>query len=236
MPASPPSPTTAALQLLPASGKVELCFVLLHGAGANALQMQPLAQALRAQYPQAAVLSIDAPQALDTQGDGAKRYQWFEAAEPEGLSQALPDLVAQLRAWITHFQLDWPQLALGGFGQGAQLALEAVQAEARLAGRVLAFAGCHARPPEQAPDQVSLHFLQGMDDAVQPYRAVVATAQALVSLGADVTADIRPGIGHELHPQLIDKALEQLRSFIPARLWREAMLAAAEQERTAGKT
>ena len=39
-----------------------------------------------------------------------------------------------------------------------------------------------------------------------------ATGAPMASyLGADVTADIRPGIGHELHPQLIDKALEQLR-------------------------
>ena len=50
-----------------------------------------------------------------------------------------------------------------------------------------------------------------------------------MALGADVTADVLPGIGHELHPQLVDKAMEQLRTFVPARLWREAMKAAQEQ-------
>ena len=32
-----------------------------------------------------------------------------------------------------------------------------------------------------------------------------------------------PGIGHELHPALIDKAIEQLRTFLPKKVWREVM-------------
>ncbi|WP_255763777.1 hypothetical protein [Pelomonas caseinilytica] len=36
------------------------------------------------------------------------------------------------------------------------------------------------------------------------------------------------------HPALIDKAMEQLRHFIPARLWREALIAAQENERPVG--
>jgi phospholipase/carboxylesterase len=96
---------------------------------------------------------------------------------------------------------------------------------------VLAFGGRHALAPEHAPEEVSIHLLHGMADAVMPYQLAVRSAEILVQLGADVTADVLPGLGHELHPALIDKAMEQLRTFVPARLWREALLAAAEQDR-----
>jgi phospholipase/carboxylesterase len=45
----------------------------------------------------------------------------------------------------------------------------------------------------------------------------------LVALGGDVTADIVPGIGHEPHPELIDRALGHLQTFLPRRVWAEAM-------------
>ena len=38
--------------------------------------------------------------------------------------------------------------------------------------------------------------------------------------------DLLPHLDHGLHPALIAKAMEQLRTFIPARLWREALIAA----------
>ena len=57
----------------------------------------------------------------------------------------------------------------------------------------------------------------GLDDAVLPHRQRVAAARRLVALGADVTADVLPQIGHELDPRLIERAIDQLRSFLPRR-------------------
>lgn len=227
-----------ALALLPAGGAApELLFLLFHGLGADAQQMRPLAEALRTQYPQAAVLSFDAPEPFDGVPGGGSGYQWFSAQglddenHPARVAAALPGFIALVRACAAQHGLAWERVALGGFSQGAIMALEAVQAEPQLAGRVLAFGGRHAQLPAHAPEQVSVHLLHGMADTVLPYQYAVESAQTLVRLGGDVTADVRPGIGHELHPVLIDKAMEQLRTFVPARLWREAMLAAAEQER-----
>jgi phospholipase/carboxylesterase len=44
-----------------------------------------------------------------------------------------------------------------------------------------------------------------------------------MAFGGDVTADVVPDVGHELHPALIDKAIEQLRTFLPKKVWRQAM-------------
>jgi len=232
-----PALPAPALLLLPDSEAPQLLFLLFHGVGGRGGDMQPLAEALRAQYPQAAVLSFDAPEPFDGVPGGGSGYQWFstrgvsEDNRPARVAAALPGFIALVRGWAAHYGLTWERVALGGFSQGAIMALEAVQAEPRLVGRVLAFGGRHASPPAHAPEEVSVHLLHGMADPVMPYPLIVQSAQTLVQLGADVTADVRPGIGHELHPELVAKAMEQLRTFVPARLWREAMLAAAEQDR-----
>ena len=238
----PISMSTSALARLPASGAPDLLYLLFHDAGANAEQMTALAQALAAQYPQAAVLCVHAPDGFD--GDraaaasaaptAADARQWFSApglgADPSLLGSrvaaALAHFIAVLRGLQQRFGIGWERTALAGFGQGATMVLEAVQAEPQLAGRVLAFAGRHVDLPDHAPADTSVHLFHGQDDAVVSYRASVESARALVGLGADVTADVLPDIGHELDPALIDAAIHQLRTFLPQKVWREAMKAA----------
>ena len=43
------------------------------------------------------------------------------------------------------------------------------------------------------------------------------------ALNGDVTLDIADGVGHELHPALIARAVERLTSRIPLRTWRAAL-------------
>lgn len=215
--------------LRPAQGAPELLFILLHGGGSTPDQMQPLAEALREQYPQAAIALWQAPTALPS--EALRGFQWFDDADPvAGVAAALPGFVARVRALAEALQLDWPRVALAGFSQGGLLALEAVQAEAQLAGRVIAVGAAPLARPVMAPEGVCLHLLHGLQDAVVPYRHVVDAAQAWVELGADLTADVLPGVGHALDARLIDKALHQLRTFIPSRLWREAVQTASEME------
>jgi phospholipase/carboxylesterase len=101
---------------------------------------------------------------------------------------------------------------------------------------VLAFAGRHASAPAHAPLDTTVHLLHGLADTVIPPAAAVDSAQTLVELGADVTADVLPGIGHELHPALIDRAVEQLRTFLPKRVWAQALSEAPVLPRAASST
>lgn len=217
---------THPLSTLPADAPPQLLFLLFHGVGADSRAMAPLARALAAEYPQAAVICIDAPDAFDGASGG---HQWFsvrgvtEANRPQRVAQALPRFIATVRELQQRHAVTWPCTALVGFSQGAIMALEAVQAEAQLAGRVLAFSGRHASAPRHAPRDTSVHLLHGLDDRVMPAGSVIDSAERLVALGGDVTADLLPGIGHELHPRLVARAIEQLRSFLPKRVWREAL-------------
>jgi phospholipase/carboxylesterase len=227
---------TSALVHLPEKGMPELLYLLFHGVGSNAESMRPLAHRLIAEYPQAAVLCVDAPDRFDAvighAGEAFTERQWFsirridESNRPPRVAAAMPAFIATVRALQRRFGIDWQCTALAGFSQGAVMALEAVQAEPRLAGRVLAFSGRHGVAPQHAPADTTVHLFHGLRDAVIPAAASIDSAQTLAALGGDATADVLPGIAHELHPLLIDKAIGQLRTFLPKRVWQEAMSAA----------
>jgi phospholipase/carboxylesterase len=230
-----------ALARLPAEGAPDLLFLLFHGHAQDEYAMQPLAEALAGAFPQAAVLSLRAPNPAEPLPGRvrAKGYCFFErngvtdANRVERVMAQVPGFVATVRALQQRFGLPWERTALAGFSQGAILALEAVQHEPRLAGRVLAIGGRHAIPPTHAPQDTTLHLLHGLADGVVPHGPLVDAARRLVGFGADLTADVLPGIGHELHPVLIQRGIEQLRSFVPGRVWRAALSEAPVLPRTA---
>jgi phospholipase/carboxylesterase len=225
----PPPPTTPTLEIpiewLPASGRTEQLILLLHGWCSDAMAMAPLAQALRNAFPQAAVLAPEAPHTSD-KGRGR---QWYsikdltQEAWPARVAGVLPMLQAWVLAQQQRLGVGPAATALGGFSQGAILALEAVQAEDGLVGRVLAFSGRYVQLPTAAPRHTTLHLFHGGAD---PVIAASHSRQALERLGAlngDATLDIAEGIGHQLHPALTERALFRLRNHIPARTWAAAL-------------
>ena len=79
-----------------------------------------------------------------------------------------------------------------------------------------------------------MHFFHGGGDEIIP---ADGSRQALAWFGelqGDATLDIAEGIGHELHPALIECALHRLTHHIPQRTWRAA-LGAASAARVAGR-
>lgn len=226
------------VEWLPADGRAEQLLILLHGAGHDGGQLAPLAEALGAAFPQAAVLCPDAPLAVDDIDDGAAgdgvraagpHRQWFSES---GATEA--DILAALAAarstfdpWLRDAQrrlgVGPAATALGGFSQGATLALETALASDGLVGRVLAFGGRFDRLPTAAPRHTTLHLFHGRADAVVPVRHATDAWRALSALRGDATLDIAEGVGHQLHPALVQRALFRLRNHIPARTWAAAL-------------
>jgi phospholipase/carboxylesterase len=235
MPSSPASrrPETSfdALQLLPAAGAPSPLLILLHGVGGQAEDLLPLGHRLRERFAQCAVVIPQGPLPFDA---GPSGRQWFsvsgitEANRPERVTGALAPLIAAIRATQARLGVEPAATALVGFSQGAILSLEAAQAVDGLVGRVLAFSGRYAQRPEHAPRDTTLHLFHGSADTVIP---VAHAREAIGHLGAlqgDITLDIADGVGHVLHPALIDCALHRLSSHIPQRTWRAALGAARE--------
>ena len=214
----------ATLHLLPREGSASPLYIYLHGRGGTGLAMAQVADRFAQVYPQAAHLIPEGFEPSDTAPEGR---QWFSAREIDEdnrvlrVTAALPALVAFIRDAQGHFGVTPVATALVGFSQGAILALEAARAHPALVGRVVAIAGRYAKLPDVPPEAV-IHLLHGKEDAVVPARHSVEAATRLVALGGDVTADIVPGISHAPHPELVDRALGHLQTFLPRRVWAEA--------------
>lgn len=215
----------ATLHLLPREGSASPLYIYLHGRGGSGLAMAQVADRFAQVYPQAAHLI---PEGFEPSDPAPEGRQWFstrhitEANRLERVSAALPALVDFIRDAQAHFGVTPLATALVGFSQGAILALEAAQAHPQLVGRVVAIAGRYARLPDTPPEAV-IHLVHGKEDAVVPARHSVEAATRLVALGGDVTADIVPGITHAPHPELVDRALGHLQTFLPRRMWAEAI-------------
>jgi phospholipase/carboxylesterase len=217
------------IEWLPAQGDPEQLIVLLHGWAEDGRAMAPLAQALRAQFPQAAVLAPDAP---GEAGAGKGGRQWYGIRQldpvtwPARVAAALALLEPWVRAQQQRLRVAPAATALGGFSQGAILALELATRQDGIAGRVLAFGGRYMVPPPAAPRHTTIHLFHGSADKVIPDRGSREALEHLGELQGDATLDIAEGIGHELHPVLIDCALHRLKTHIPLRTWQAALGAA----------
>jgi len=215
-------PVQAAQQLL----------VLHHGVGAGAQHMVPLGQRLAAQFPNAFIVSVQAPYASDISPSGA---QWFsvqgitEENRPARVAEAMPAFVNNLCFWQQTSGVEASATAVLGFSQGAIMALEAAQAHAGLAGRIVALSGRYAQLPTHTPEKTTLHLIHGKSDPVMHYGHCVAAAERLVALGGDVTADVIPYLGHEITTEVMELVIERFTGHIPKHHWDAVHQAAAQQ-------
>lgn len=213
-------------QWLPASGRPEQLMLLLHGWGASAADMAPLALALQAAFPQAALL---APQGFEPVDTGLAGRQWFsldgvtEDTRPARVAAVLPRLADWVRAAQQASGVGPAATALVGFSQGAILALELAQLHDGIAGRVLSFAGRYATLPSVPLTQTTLHFFHGATDTVIPAAQSRLAMERVAAFQGDATIDIASGIGHELPPVLVQCAVQRLQTHIPHRTWMAAM-------------
>ena len=210
-------PTLPAAQLI----------LLFHGVGADAQSMRPLGERLAEEFPLAMIVSVAAYQPSDM----SSGFQWFsvigitEENRATRIAQAMPAFEACVMHWQQVAGVDASATALMGFSQGAIMALESTKRDAPIASRVFAISGRFANLPETAPSEITIHFLHGKVDTVIPYSHTLEAATHLRDLGADITAEVVPFIGHEVHPDFIDLVITKLTTHVPKRLWAEALKA-----------
>lgn len=213
------------IEFAPAAGEASQLFVLLHGVGGTPASMLPLANAFHAQYPRAALVALPGFEAFDS---GPHGRQWFsirnidEANRPGRIAAVMPQVIAMVRAEQDRWKVPPLATAIAGFSQGGIVALESIAREDGLAGRVLAFSARYALPPDVAPRWTTVHLFHGDEDRIIPARYAQEAMHHLASLHGDATIDIAHGVGHELHPALIERAMDRLQSRIPIRYWQRA--------------
>jgi phospholipase/carboxylesterase len=212
-------------------------FLLFHGVGAAPDDLVPLGQVLAQAFPRSLVVSVQAPHDCPY-SDG---YQWYsvdgatDLDRAERTAQAMPIFTQIVRYWQAQFGIGAEATALIGFSQGAIMALASSQYTPVLAARIVGLSGRFVPLPEVAPDNCTLHLIHGKQDAVIPYAHTVQAAERLVDLGADITADVIPFVGHEINEEIANLVIERLTTHVPKRYWEAAQMDdAAEKPESLG--
>jgi phospholipase/carboxylesterase len=172
--------------------------LLLHGVGASARDLVPLARLVAERQTHAMVVSVDAPAASDF-GSGR---QWFsvqgisEASRPGRIAKAMPQFQKTVEGWQSEAGVAARGTTLIGFSQGAIMALESTQVDPALASRIVSLSGRFATAVRRVPGGVAIHLIHGGQDGVVGTEYSVQAASQLRQLGAQVTLDVVPGLGH----------------------------------------
>ena len=211
----------------PAAQLILLC----HAAGADAASLLPLGERLCEAFPQATIVSLQA----DTPAATPRGFEWFANADVADVAEgsraarvapALATLQNAVRDWQGRSGVPAAATALIGVSQGAEMVLEASKLQPMLASRVIAMGGRFTTLPDVPPAVTTIHFLHGKLDALVPYSHSVIAAHHLRDMGCDITAEVVPFVGHELHPDLIELAITKLSTHIAHHLWTAAQEAA----------
>ena len=205
--------------LIPNREPVEHLLVLLHGYGADADDLFPLALQLAPALPATAIVSLEAPEEIPGGMFGGR--QWFPIARIDkaeldhGSQMARGYVTTALKALKQRFELDWSDMALFGFSQGCMMALEVSLRLPEPLGYVLGYSGALPAPERAAKEASSLPpflLVHGEDDQVVPFSSMEVAAKALADLGGKVETFSRPGLGHGIDEQGLQAALFKLRT------------------------
>jgi phospholipase/carboxylesterase len=189
-------------------------FVLFHGVGASAANLQAVGESLASRQPNAWVVSVQAPHPSDL-GQG---WQWFSVRgvtqenRAGRIAEAMPSFVQAVQSWQKESGLGVERTTLVGFSQGAIMSLEATQLAQPIARRVVAMAGRFAQSPRQAPKVTPIHLLHGQADGVVPTQSSIDAHAQLLALGADVSLDLIPGLGHGIDARMMERLHHRLDS------------------------
>lgn len=183
--------------------------ILLHGRGAGARDI--LALAAHFDHPEVAFLAPDAA--------GRTWYpNRFTAPREDNepwLSSALAKVTA-LSEQIAAAGVPAERQVLVGFSQGACLACDAVARNPRRRGGLAALTGGLIGPPGTRfhfPGDLAgtpVHLAAGDPDPHVPWWRVEETAEVFRSLGAEVTLERFPGLGHTVHPRSVETVRRML--------------------------
>lgn len=191
--------------------------VLLHGYGADGHDLLGLAPSWAPSLPDTVFYAPNAIERCEV-GFG---YQWFSledrsaARMQAGVEAAAPVLDRWLTARLAEHGLPDSACALVGFSQGTMMALHVgLRRKAALAG-ILGYSGA-LLAPEKLPAEIQARpkvmLVHGTADQVVPAGALPAAVKALDGAGISVTALSRPGLGHGIDPEGMNRGLAFLKA------------------------
>lgn len=189
--------------------------IFLHGAGARAESMAPVALTWQMRFPGATLI---VPNGTVHRPDG--RHDWFQASSLEGdapeerarrLLEAIPATEALVRSAQTSTGIGASDTALVGFSQGATMAIELVRSHPGLASIVVSYAGRLVRPLG-ADEQLgaAIHLIHGEFDSIVPPVHSQRAFDALKAAGAHVTFDLALDFAHTIGLEMVNMGTQRM--------------------------
>ena len=187
----------------PARGPATHLVVLVHGYGADGLDLIGLAQHWQSLLPTVAFAAPNAPMPIS----GGPGYQWFPISRMDpheirkGVETAAPMLDEYLDAELARLGLPPERLALAGFSQGTMLSLHLGLRRKIKPVAIVGFSGLLPGPPPTDGAIPPILLTHGDRDEVIPPQAMFVAATQLGLAGAAVQWHLAPGMGHGIDPQ-----------------------------------
>ena len=182
-------------------------FVFLHGSGATAQSMIPLAFRFQARFPSAALV---VPTGFRAAECDAQRQQWFSMRglnddnRMQRVNEVLPRLEDLVRGEQAQQRIAPGRTVLIGYSQGGTVALEMVKAIPGLAGAVVAYSSRFARLPRAGTHiGARIHLVHGAADTIVSRVHAERAERVLSALHVPVTLDIVEQQGHVIDHQAV---------------------------------
>lgn len=191
----------------PADARPRHLFVFLHGSGATAQSMIPLAFRFQSRFPSAALV---VPSGFRAAEADAALQQWFpmrglnDDNRLERVNAILPRLEDLIRGEQARCGVPPGRTVLIGYSQGGTVALETAKAVPDLAGAVVAYSARFARLPQSGASIGSrIHLVHGAHDTIVSRVHAERAARVLSALRVAVTLDIVERLGHALSHEAV---------------------------------
>ncbi|HEU4838345.1 MAG TPA: dienelactone hydrolase family protein [Micavibrio sp.] len=191
--------------------------ILLHGLGANGMDLIGLARYWESALPDTIFISPDAPFPCDMAPVG---HQWFSLQNwsvetmTEGVETAAPILNDFINKMLEQYGIPDEKLALVGFSQGTMMSLYAGPRRAKRIAGILGYSGALLGGEELSGAEihkVPVRLIHGDVDFVVPIEAYRAAKAALESAGFEVSGGVTRGLSHGIDEEGIESGEEFLR-------------------------
>jgi phospholipase/carboxylesterase len=188
--------------------------VFLHGVHGRGEAWQWMAGVWRKYLPDAAIIF---PDGMERSRTSPGMFQWWDLRSLEGrdvgigLQRAAPRLRRFLKQVQDALEIAPDATILGGFSQGAMLALHVGERSRPPLGGILAYSGMAANLPRDRNKVRSappIFLYHGTRDCIVPFSAFCDTGTQLSKLGFEVAQWAAEGVDHTIDLQGADLAGE----------------------------
>lgn len=195
--------------LPPLSGKAKQLVILLHGYGDSGNGLIGIGQEWAEGLPDAAFVAPHGPEPCESWPSG---YQWFSLRAAEGIStgafergnvakQPAAILNAFIDEQLKKWSVDDSALAVGGFSQGAMMAMYTMPRRKNPCAAVVGYSGLLVdaeglkAPGIVKPTVLAIH---GAEDEVVIPQSLEGVKKGFSAAGFDVETVLRPHLGHSI--------------------------------------